>query len=149
MAVGLAVAASGCSDGPVTPTGVPRAVIAVTVTPNPIAAVETSVVPPVFFVMWTVNIQETAGQGGEVQEVRASLFDDVTGALVAVITYDSDDLTVFVGENRVEANGTLNVPQQLSYTLPDGRHVANLAITVKLRDDNGNDIDQAFLVKIT
>lgn len=148
LAASLAVAASGCGDDPVTPTGVARAAITVTASPSPIAAVQTSVVPPTFFVMWTVNIQETAGQGGEVQEVKASLFDDVTGVLVSVVTFDSDDLTVFVGENRIEANGMLAVPQQLSYLLPDGRHTANLIITVRFLDDRGNNIDQAVLVKI-
>lgn len=148
LAAGLAVAASGCGDDAVTPTGVARAALTVTVSPSPIAAVQTSVVGPTFFVMWTVKIQETAGQGGEVQEVKASLFDDVTGALISVVSFDSDDLTVFVGENRIEANGALEVPQQLSYVLPDGGHVANLAITVRFRDDRGNDIDQAVLVKV-
>jgi len=148
LAATLAAAAFGCGDNPVTPTGVARAALTVTASPSPIAAVQTSVVGPVFFLMWTVNIQETAGLGGEVQEVRASLFDDVTGVLVAVVSFDSDDLTVFVGSKRIEPNGSLAVPQQLSYTLPDGRHTANLTITVTFRDDRGNNIDQAVLVKV-
>ena len=77
-----------------------------------------------------------------------SLFDDATGALVAVVSFDSDDLTVFVGEKRIEANGTLDVEQQLSYSLPEGRRAASLAITVSFRDDRGNEFDQAVLVKV-
>jgi hypothetical protein len=65
-----------------------------------------------------------------------------------VVSFDSDDLTVFVGSKRIEANGSLDVPQQLSYTLPDARHTANLTITVTFRDDRGNTFDQAVLVKV-
>ena len=148
LAASLALAALGCGDSPVTPTGVARAALTVAASPSPIAAVVTNVVGPTFFVMWTVNIQETAGLGGEVQEVRACLFDDVTGVLVSVVSFDSDDLTVFVGSKRIEPNGTLAVPQQLSYVLPDGRHTANLTITVTFRDDRGNTFDQAVLVKV-
>lgn len=148
LAASLALAALGCGNNPVTPTGVARAALTITSSPSPIVAVQRSPVGPTFFLMWTVNIQETAGQGGEVQEVKASLFDDVTGVLVSVVSFDSDDLTVFVGEKRIEANGSLEVPQQLSYVLPDGRRTANLTITVRFRDDRGNTFDQAVLVKV-
>ena len=82
LCAGALAVATGCgSSSPTTPTNVVRAVLVLSVTPNPVTATITNVVGPIFTTQWTTKIQETAGLGGNVQQVRASVYDDATGLL--------------------------------------------------------------------
>lgn len=145
-----ALAALGSCGGnsPTVPSGVTRAFIVVTVSPNPLPAVITSAIGPVFTSQWKVKITESAGLGGDLQEVRASIFDDATGILVGSTAFDDRDLVVFVGTKRVEGGGILEIDQQLSYSLSASQTAAALTVQVRFKDDRGNVQDQALLVKI-
>jgi hypothetical protein len=55
-----------------------------------------------------------------------------------------------VGEKRVEANGTLTVPIQIDYTIPNDAtaKAARLTAVVDLKDDKGNPVSGSILVKV-
>jgi len=145
-AVLFVIALPGCHSNTPTPTGVGAAVITLTVAPNPIATVATS--GSTFVVRWTSTITESAGQGATVELVEARLYDDATGVVIALNSFDEKDLIVFVGSNRVEANSKLDIPQELSYTAVATRPTS-LTVRVRLKDDKGNTLEQSLLVKAT
>ena len=149
LCAGALAAATSCGgSSPTTPTNVTHAVIVLSVTPNPITATITNVVGPIFTTQWTTKIQETAGLGGLVQQVKASIYDDATGILVSTTVYDDKDLIVFVVTNRVEASGSIEVPQQVSYQLSPNQSAATLTVDVQFKDDKGLLQEPSFLVKI-
>jgi hypothetical protein len=80
--------------------------------------------------------------------VTSSVFDPETGLQVALSYFDSADLVVFVGSKRIEAGGTLVVPQTVSYVLPDFRTAASLTVSIQVKDDRNNLFNQSLLVKI-
>jgi hypothetical protein len=136
-----------CGEDTGTLPNVGRAALVISVTPNP--------VPPTFnnltgvvSIGYTVTLTETQGLGGEMQFVAAQVFDPETGLLHGLTYFDGPDLIVFVGSKRVEPGGTLQVPQTMSYALPDGRTNALLAITAQMKDDRENLINQSLLVKV-
>ena len=79
------------------PTDIERAVITVNTDPNPIPAVASTRVGTAFSARFKVVIKEIAGQGGEVQAVNSTLYDELSGAIVGLVNYDTSDLLVFVG----------------------------------------------------
>jgi hypothetical protein len=146
-ALAATLALAGCGgDNPTVPD-VPRSVITLAVTPNPITGSQNAITGFVT-VAYVVTITELAGLGGEVQFVSGSVFDPVTGAQVGLNYFDSDDLVVFVGENRVEAGGSLNVPQTIGFVLPEFRREATLTVSVQFRDDRENLLNVSLLVHI-
>jgi hypothetical protein len=124
-----------------------RAAIAVTVDPNPVPPSQNTLTGTVS-IGYRVKITEIAGLGGEIVFVSAQVYDPETGLLHALTYFDSADLIVFVGEKRVEAGGTLEVPQTTSYVLPDFRVNAFLAVNVQMKDDRDNLINQSVLVRV-
>jgi len=142
------VAMPGCNNSPTAPSTGVRSVITLTVAPNPIVAVITSPVGPVYTATWTVTLTEAGAVGCVVQLVKANVFDDASGKLVASTSYDDKDLLVFVGKNRVEAGGTLAVPLQVSYALSTTSRAASLTVTTSVKDDRGNTVESSLLVKI-
>jgi hypothetical protein len=136
-----------CGDN-TPPTGTATsAILSVTVNPTP--------VPPSFnnltgvvSIGYRIVITEINGLGGEILFVSAQVYDPETGQQRSLTYFDGADLIVFVGEKRVEAFETLEVPQTTSYTLPDARINALLAVNVQLRDDRDNLINQSVLVKV-
>ena len=149
LAIAAAVFLPACSDTP-NPTGVPRAFITLSVDPTPVIAVPSTRVGAAFSARFKLVIKETAGQGGEVKGVRATLYDEVTGALVGSLYYDTADMIVFVGEERVEAGGTLEVPIQIDYVIPQdvNAKAARLHANVDFEDDKGNAVNATILVKV-
>jgi len=97
-----------------------------------------------------VVISEVAGQGGEVVEVTSTLYDAATRVEIGLLTYDGSDLVVFVGEKRVEAGGTLEVPQQIDYTIPGNAAAkeAVLHVVVRFKDDRANNLRASALVQV-
>jgi hypothetical protein len=148
----LAGLSAACGDtAPTAPTpGVNLAVIALTIDPNPISATVSASAGFGFAIQFTVIIQETAGVGGQMQLVRSTLFDPVTGQTVALNTYDDKDLIVFSGANRIEPKGTLKVTQLLNYTVPSDNlsKAANLTVFIQFKDDHGNVLTQSQLVRV-
>jgi hypothetical protein len=145
--IAVALASFGCSNSsPVTPGGIP-AFITLKIAPNPIPAAIYSAAGPTYAANWTTSIIESAGRGGTVQFVKASVFDNTTGLLIATANYDDKDLTVFVGSSRIEPNGTLEVPQQATY-IPVTGQAATLTVNVTFKDDGGIVEERSILVKI-
>ena len=147
LAVVAALLLPACGqDNPPTGTAT-NAILSVSVDPTPI--------PPSFnnltgvvSIGYRIVITEINGLGGEVLFVSAQVYDPETGQQRSLTYFDGADLIVFVGEKRVEAFETLEVPQTTSYTLPDARINALLAVNVQLRDDRDNLINQSVLVKV-
>jgi hypothetical protein len=150
LAVAAALLLSACADNTPNPTDVARAVIFVSVDPTPVIAVASTRIGATFSARFKAVIKETAGQGGEVRGVRATLYDEVTGVPVGFLFYDTADMIVFVGEERVEAGGTLEVPIQIDYAIPGdiNAKAARLHVSVDLEDDKGNAVNASALVKV-
>lgn len=142
-----ALLAPACGGNSVTLPDVFRATIQFAVDPTPVPGTQNPLTGAVS-AAYKVTIAETGGLGGEVIFVSASVFDPETGLQVALSYLDSTDLQVFVGSKRVEAGGTLVVPQTVSYVLPDFRTAASLTVSIQVRDDRNNLLNQSLLVKI-
>jgi hypothetical protein len=146
LVLAVALLLPACGGGTTTPSGT-RAVIAVTVDPNPVP-VSQSPLTGVVSVGFKVVITETNGGGGEVVFVSSQIYDPETGAQVSLTHFDSSDLVVFVGSKTIEPKGTLTVPQTASYILPDYRTAARLTVNVQVQGEQGALINQSVLVKI-
>jgi hypothetical protein len=146
LVLAAALLVPACGGGTTTPSG-SRAVIAITVDPNPVP-VSQSPLTGIVSVGYKVVITETNGGSGEVLFVSSQIYDPETGAQVALTYFDSSDLVVFVGSKKIEPNGTLIVPQTASYILPDFRTAARLTVNVQVQGDQGALINQSILVKI-
>jgi hypothetical protein len=150
LAVASLVVCAACETGNPSPTDVLRAVITVGTNPNPVTVVPSTRFGTAFSARFKVVITERAGQGGEVQAVNSTLYDDSTGLIVGVFNYDTADLIVFVGQKRVEASGTFEVPIQMDYVIPSDPTIktARLQVFVSLKDDRGNLVSSSVLVRV-
>lgn len=147
LVLAVALLAPACGEDTVTIPGTSRAIIEVTVDPNPVPGSQNPLTGAIS-VGYKVVITEVNGLGGEVIFVSSQIYDPETGLQVALTYFDSADLVVFVGSKRVEALSSLTVPQTSSYILPDYRLPAHLAVNVQMKDDRGNLLNQSVLVKI-
>ncbi len=145
--VAALVGLSACETGTPAQPAISSAQIAVSVDPNPIVGSQNEATNAVT-ARFDVKIQELVGLGGDVVSVNAAAFDPASGAQVALMFFDDVDLVVFVGTKRVEALGTLVVPETLSYLLADGSKAANAVVTVQVRDDRGNLLTRSVMAKI-
>lgn len=144
----LSLLLPSCGNNQPTLPDVIRAGLVVSVTPSPVPPSQ-NVLSGVISIGYLVTITEVLGLGGEILFVSAQVYDPETGLPAAPITYfDGNNLIVFVGTNRIEAGGTMEVPQSTSYVLPDFRVNALLAVNVQMRDDRDNLVNQSILVKI-
>jgi hypothetical protein len=147
LALAAALLLPACGEDEI-PTGTAtNAILSVTVDPTPIPP-SFNTLTGVVSIGYRIVITEINGLGGEVLFVSAQVYDPETGQQRSLSYFDGADLIVFVGEKRVEAFGTLEVPQTTSYTLPDARINALLAVNVQLRDDRDNLLNQSVLVKV-
>lgn len=146
LVLATALVFPACGDDITTPTG-QRAVIAVTVDPNPVPGSQSPLTGAIS-VGYKVVITETNGGSGKVLFVSSQIYDPESGLQVALTYFDSADLKVFVGSDTVEPNGTLIVPQTASYFLPDFRKTALLAVNVQIQGSEGLLTNQSVLVKI-
>ena len=80
---------ASCNSSPTTPSTGASAVITLSVAPNPITSVITNVFGPTYTATWTLTMTESGAVGGVVQLMRASVFDNATGHLVAATNYDT------------------------------------------------------------
>jgi hypothetical protein len=147
VVLGAACLACGTST-PTSSTGL-VAFLTLAVTPNPVVSTLYSTVGPTYAATWTVSIVESAGEGGTVQFVKSSVYDNTTGALLATSNFDDKDLQVFVGSSRVEANSALAVPQQATFAPSTGvGKAATLVVVVTFKDDAGNVQEKSILAKV-
>lgn len=146
-AVLAAVLLPACNDSTTNIPDVPRAVILVTVDPNPVIGTQNVLTGSVSGA-YVVQLRELAGLGVTINFVSAIVFDPQTGLQVSTSYFDSANLKVFIGSDRIEPGGELDVTQTASYTLPDFRVNADLVVNVQVIDDQGNLINQSILVRI-
>ena len=142
-----ALLAPACGNDNITLPDVTRAVLSITVDPNPILGTQNELTLSVS-ATYTITITEMAGLGGEVVFVSAAVFEPSTGQQVALTYYDGADLVVYQGSKRLEPLGQLVLAQTASYTLSDYTKPANLVVSVQLKDDRTNLIYTSLLVKI-
>jgi len=142
-----ALLAPACGNDNITLPDVTRAVLSITVDPNPILGTQNELTLSVS-ATYTITITEMAGLGGEVLFVSAAVFEPSTGQQVALTYYDGADLVVYQGGKRLEPLGQLVLAQTASYTLSDYTKPANLVVSVQLKDDRTNLIYTSLLVKI-
>ena len=131
-------------------TGLPpvqRALIFVTVDPNPVVGIQNTLTGSVS-AAYVVKIQELAGLGGEVLSVTSTVFDPLNGLQVTVTFFDSDALTVFEGTSRIDPGGELDVTQTTAYLLSQARVEADLTVSVQFQDDRGTVSVSSILVHI-
>jgi hypothetical protein len=138
----------GCNDTVTNVPGTGRAVIVATVDPAPVVGVQNTLTGYVT-AAYEVRIQELSGTtGGTIRFINATVFDPDTGLQVAVNFYDSSDLTVFVGTDRIDPGGQFTMAQTTSYALPDFRVDATMTVNVQLEDDRGIVVNYSTLVHI-
>lgn len=141
-----AILLPACNDSTTIPD-VPRAILVVAVEPNPVIGTQ-NVLTGSVSATYVVQIRELAGLGATINFINSTVFDPETGLQVSTSFYDSADLKVFTGTDRIEPGGELDVTQTASYSLPDFRVNADLTATVQAIDDQGNLINYSTLVRI-
>jgi hypothetical protein len=148
LLLALAAALPACHNSSSVASGVAASQLSISVAPNPLVTVQSSLTGPTFTIKFTTTVKEAAGLGATIQSISANLFDDATGALIAQTVYDDKDLVVFIGSNRVEAKGELAILQEVSYVALTKR-TGSLTVTLHAKDDKGNAFQLAVLVKAT
>lgn len=143
----IAALLPACNDTTTNLPDIPRSIIVVTVEPNPVIGLQNLLTGAVS-AAYVVKIEERAGLGGTVQFVKGTVFDPETGLQVAVTFFDSSDLKVFVGSDKIDPQSTLDVPQTANYILSDFRVPAELTVSVQILDDQGTLINQSLLAQI-
>ena len=118
LVLAAALLAPACGGSTTGPSG-SRAVVSITVDPNPVPGTQ-SPLTGVVSVGYKVVITETNGGSGEVLFVSSQIYDPETGTQVALTYFDSSDLVVFVGSKKIEPLGH-------AHRAPDGElHPARL-----------------------
>ncbi len=143
--VGLPACETG--TGLPTITGAANSQVAITLGTVPIVGTQNSATKAVK-AEFDVKLQELNGLGCQVNFVNASAFDPASGAQVAQVYFDGPDLVVYVGTSRIEAMGTMVVPETLSYVLADGSKAATVVISIQVKDDRGNLMNSSVMAQI-
>lgn len=138
--------ACGGSNSPSLPD-VASGRVLLTVTPNPVVGSQSPLTGTVSL-SFVINVQEVNGLGGTLQAVSSAVFDPADGRQYAVNYFDSNDLKVFVGTDRIDPLGSLDITQSVNYVLPNLAVEANLVVTVQFLDDRGSLQNQSLLVQV-
>jgi|SRR5262245_7382570 len=141
--------AVACGNSPTTPTSaLTQANITATISPNPVTA--TDCLSPCgaidgsgrlfkWRVQGNVTIQETAGQGGNVNSITVTNFNPP-------IVYTSDVIAQRSGTSHVGAKGILSVPVTVIYGIVGNVNASRSIVMdflVSLTDDRGNQVSAA------
>lgn len=148
--LGLLLAISGCGvegDLPTTTTRPPsppapptQAAIALSLSSSPIDAVVAVDGSARWSAEWTLSVRETAGIGGNIDFVRATLAD-ATGASIAETELDVDQVSEQLGgSNHIRAGSNQTIPMNLSFDFPADSPSGDLHVAVQLSDDRGNTV---------
>jgi hypothetical protein len=120
----------------------PRAALAITVNPSPVVSTDSGDPHAPRQAHWQVVLRETGGVGATVNFVNATLRDAATGVLAdphGVLSQSVSDVLVAAGSNHLSANGSLAVPQVVTFSLSSGAAArGRLEVSVQLTDDAGN-----------
>jgi hypothetical protein len=134
----------GCGSSPTTPatpspSALPQAAIALSVDVAPLGPSPDPSGP--FEAHWNVVMRETAGVGGNVQFVNAMVRDASSGATARPtggISYGTTELLARLGTTRIPGNGSVTLPETLTYSLASGGRQASLTVTMRFVDDSGH-----------
>jgi hypothetical protein len=150
--LGLLLAGSGCGfegdlptttkppSPPVPPT---QAGIALSLSSSPIDAVVAVDGGAPWGAEWTVTVQETAGIGGNIDFVRATLADS-NGASIAETELDVDAVSAQLGgSNHIRGGSKQEILMNLNFDFPAETASGDLRVSLQLRDDRGNTIAAA------
>jgi hypothetical protein len=147
LALGLLLAGSGCGfDGelptpprPPSPPSPPgQAAIALSLGSSPINANVVVDGSTPWSAQWTVGVRETAGVGGAIDFVHATLADS-SGASIAETELDAGAVGAQLGgSNRIPGGSTQSIPMSLEFDFPEDVLYADLHVTLQLSDDRGN-----------
>jgi hypothetical protein len=144
--LGLLLAASGCgfegelptpAKPPSPPVPPSQAAIALTLSSSPINANVVVDGSTPWSAQWTVGVRETAGVGGAIDFVRATLADS-SGASIAETELDAGEVGAQLGgSNRIPGGSTQNLSMSLEFDFPEDILYADLHVTLQLSDDRG------------
>jgi hypothetical protein len=101
---------------------------------------------------WTLTITETAGIGGTLNFLNVTLRDQETGAVAdpgGEASLGAADIAALAGTARLAPHGTLTLPGQLVYALPDGSVGGRLAMTLQITDDTGQLVTSSVSVPVS
>lgn len=146
----FATTAKSESAAPPAPTAPqPQARLTVFVLPNPVIALRDARDPTSRVARWTVQVLETAGVGGVVTFVNATLRDADSGAPVepqGFLSMDAAEIRRRSGTDRIAPGGTLVLTESLAYASNGAS--GTLAVAVQIVDDNGNVIGASVTVGV-
>jgi hypothetical protein len=150
--LGLLLAGSGCgfeSDLPTTtkppspPVPPTQAAIALSLSSSPIDAVVAVDGSAPWSAEWTLNVKETAGIGGNIDSVRATLADSA-GASIAETELGADQVSEQLGgSNHIRGGSTQGILLNLNFDFPAETPSGDLHVTLQLSDDRGNTVSAA------
>jgi len=107
---------------------------------SPVDAAFTEDASPPWTAEWTVNVRETAGIGGAIDLVQATLSDS-NGEPIAETELDAAQVAEQLGgSNRIAAGGNVAIAMSLGFAFPEDTFSASLEVTVELSDDRGNPV---------
>ena len=122
---------------PVPPT---QASLLLSLSSSPIDAVVPTDGSTAFSAAWTLSVKETAGIGGAIDSVRATLVD-AGGATIAETELDVPELSEQLGgSNRIGGGSDHGIAMSMSFNFPDETATGNLHVSVQMTDDRGNPV---------
>lgn len=127
-------------DPPSPPVPPSEAVVALSLSPSPVDALIDVDDSELLSAEWTVTVQETAGIGGDIDLVRATLADSA-GASIAETELDAEQVSEQLGgSNHLGGGSTQELLMSLSFDFPSDVLLGDLNVSLELTDDNGNTI---------
>lgn len=145
--LGLLLVSSGCGfDGelptppkPPSPPPAPgQATVVISLSSSPVnAAVVVDGSTP-WNAHWTLAVRETAGIGGAIDFVRATVTDS-SGASIAETELGADEVSAQLGgSNRIRGGSSQNLDMSLEFDFSEDALYGSLHVTLQLTDDRGN-----------
>jgi hypothetical protein len=152
LALALLLAVTGCgfegelpatTKPPSPPVSPNQAAIALSLSPNPIYAVAAEDGDAPWSAEWTLGIRETAGIGGSIDFVRATLADS-EGASIGETELDGDQVSQQLGgSSHIKGGSNQTIVMGLNFEFPADVSSADLSVSLQLSDDRGNIVSAA------
>lgn len=156
MAVVLLAVSTGCNNStPSAPssTGSSQAAFTVSVRPSPITATHCNPQCPgsgsgtfAFAADMTINVQETAGIGGNANQL--TLTASAGGQTFQPLVFTTDDITQYAGTHHVDGHATLAIPLSIVYNTPSGAANLTISVSVQMTDDRNNQVTVSGQVNV-
>jgi hypothetical protein len=130
----IALCGSGCGETTTSATG---SMVTSAVSPNPATAQDSGDAAYQWTASFTLTLTASSA-GVTVNSANAVVYQAAGGIITS--TVDSDDVRILTSAatNHIDANGSLPIAYNVSYTLPDGSRGVLVRISISVTDDNGN-----------